>query len=281
MGHHTPEIVARTLGVGAWVDTAFGLEEHPKKRKLFTNMDSGYDALRPLVATKGRVCFTFQLLGVGYDCRSKRNQPMNQEEWDEAIRKWAWIQCAGIGLAKRARYIRTLAQPNAIWSGWKALPGEPMRKFRMQIEKALRGKDGPVHFVGARSAYLMWACYGPHCAPAYEAAIVAVHTHTWRRATHEGRHMHEFLDPSQPVKGVLRGWQWEETPDGSFITADGLLDTMIDGTKAIYEVAEWAWLESIWRKEDRVSETGWPAGPAASGAPCHGAQGMVQSSSKR
>ena len=39
------------------------------------------------------------------------------------------------------------------------------------------------------------------------------------------------------------------------IGADGVLDTMVDGTKTIREVAERAWLVSAWRKENRVAET--------------------------
>ena len=47
-------------------------------------------------------------------------------------------------------------------------------------------------------------------------------------------------------------------PDGCFITADSVMDTMEDGTKTIREVAERAWVESMWRKKSRVAET--PAG---------------------
>ena len=51
-------------------------------------------------------------------------------------------------------------------------------------------------------------------------ALAAMRTHTWRRATHEGQPLHEFMDPSYLINKVLQEWQWDEAPDGSFITAE-------------------------------------------------------------
>lgn len=161
------------------------------------------------------------MLGVDYECASRKHMRLDTVRWDNAMRRLKRIgMVASHDLGVRVRFIVLLVLSMFTWrSAWQDIPSKKMRALANAIEAAAVG-----HARGGRSRLIrldaLPANINPWVATGLEAASVV----KWKATRRLNARRVGQTSERDPAIKVLKTFSWAWNGGATFVTRDGTID---------------------------------------------------------
>ena len=270
VGRQASQVVVAAAGAGTTFDDFFGLRLHPEKLGSFATTARERAALQAEALVVGAVKTQFVLLGVPYTFGTTC-LPDTAALTASVQRRCERVALAAASLPLRRSLVSELVLPLFAWAGpWTHFKQTHVDTWTRAVALALWGHKPP----NSRSRLLLWHVVGrPRLHPAHALDWATVRQEWLRCSLPDAFRLGSATITPRWV-ALQRKWGWTSAPDGSWITALGVLRPGWDSLGCLRRVADYAFLQQVWTLDPKSSEHDLALSLPAFGPACRFVEGQ-------